>query len=243
MAGVANCDSMWSRGAFGLWHLAYRRVVRSTFATVPHYRHRWALSGRTDPVLVPGRTGTHGGAILPAEAESALIDLIPLAGGQSAVDPVRGLGPVLGPLPSGALVVVLDEDGASVALAELTATLARGGTVLAVGTDKQLISLAGALPAPLAVRLGRRPRCELDQLDGGPYGLIHDRLLGYLGAFGGCGRWHVDWPRVYVRKTDAGLAFTLLRQDSPRFVDILVNDGVPGTIAPCPRHGTPVVLT
>lgn len=250
-----------------VWRAAYRRTVRSTFATVPFYRHRWAVDGRTDPVLVAGRTGTHGGAVTPAEVDSARIDLVPLAGGRSEPDPARGLGPVLGPLPPGALIAVLDEagsrpptdlpgrvrgcvldpeeaaDGASVVLAELTATFARGATVLAVGTDKQLIRLSGALPPEQAARLGRRPLRELDQLDGGPYGLIHDRLLGYLGAFGACGRWHLDWPRVHARETDAGLAFTLLRQDSPRFVDVLVGGGVRGRVAPCPRHGTPVVLT
>jgi hypothetical protein len=152
---------VWSRPVFVLWQLAYRRVVRSSFATVPYYRHRWALEGRTDPVR-------------PADAERALLDLIPLAGGRSEVDPERWLGSVLG---------------------------------------------------------------------GGPHGLIHDRLLGYLGALRGCGHWHLDWKRVYARETAAGLAFTLLRQDSPRFVDILLADGLRGRIEPCPRHGTPVVRT
>ncbi len=175
---------------FRLWHAAYRRMVRSSFATVPYYRHRWALDGRTDPVLVPGRTGTHGGATLPADAENALVDLIPLAGGRSEVDPSRGLGSVLGLLPRGAEVVVR----------------------------------------------------ELAQLEDCQSGVIHDRMLGYLGAFGDCGRWHLDWHRVYARETDAGLAFTLLRQDSPRFVDLLAGDGVPGGVASCPRHGTPVVI-
>lgn len=253
---------------FALWRASYRRAVRSTFATVPFYRHRWALRGRTDPELVPGRTGTNGGAVLPAEVESAIVDLVPLAGGDRDVDPTRGLGSVLGSLSPGSLVAVLDgagtrapadlpsgvrgcvldpdtvaADGASTALAELTATLARGDDVFAVGSDKDLARLAGVLPADLAARLGRRPVRELDQLDGGPYGVLHDRLLGYLGAFGECGRWHLDWARVYARETDAGLAFTLLRQDSPRFVDVLVGDGVRGRVAACPRHGTPVVIT
>jgi hypothetical protein len=259
---------MWSRGVFALWRSAYRRVVRSSFATVPFYRHQWALGGRTDPELVPGRGGVHGGAVLPAEVDGAMVDLVPLAGGDRDADPNRGLGSALGPVMSGSLVVVLDgagtdpptdlprgvrgcvldpdavaADGASTAFAELTAALARGAVVLAVGGDKDLATLAGVLPADLAVRLGRRPVRELDQLDGGPYGLLHDRVLGYLGAFGECGRWHVDWRRVYARETDGGLAFTLLRQDSPRLVDVLVAGGVRGRVRPCPRHGTPVVHT
>jgi hypothetical protein len=253
---------------FGLWRVAYRRVVRSSFATVPFYRHRWATHGRTDPVLVPGRTGAHGGAVLPADVEAALVDLVPLAGGSREPDTSRGLGAVLGPLRPGTLVAVLGgagmrpptdlprgvrgcvlepdtvaADGASAALAELTAALTRGDTVLAAGTDKDLVRLSGMLPAELSPLLRRRPLRELDQLDGGPYGLLHDRLLGYLGAFGDCGRWHLDWQRVHVRETDAGLAFTLLRQDSPRLVDVLVGDGVRGRVVPCPRHRTPVVLT
>jgi len=252
---------------FGVWRLAYRRVVRSSFATVPFYRYRWAMLGRTEPELVPGRTGTHGGAVHPGDAEAGLVDLAPLpARSPVEPDPSRGLGTVLGPLRPGTLVAVLGgtvppsdlprgvrgcvldpeavvADGASVALAELTAALSRGDTVLAVGTDKNLVRLTGALPAELSARLGRRPVRELDQLDGGPYGVLHDQMLGYLGSFGACGRWHLDWPRVYARETGAGLAFTLLRQDSPRLVDLLAGGGVRGRVAPCPRHGTPVVLT
>ena len=251
---------------FGLWRLAYRRVVRSSFATVPFYRYRWAMQGRTDPVMVPGRTGVHGGAVHPDDAEAALVDLVPLpAGSPVEPDPSRGLGTVLGPLPSGTLVAVLGgslppvdlprgvrgcvvdpeavtADGASAALAELTAALSRGDTVLAVGTDKDLMRLTGAFPADLAKRLGRRPVRELDQLDGGPYGVLHDRMLGYLGSFEACGRWHLDWQRVYARETGAGLAFTLLRQDAPRLVDVLVGGGVRARIAACPRHATPVVI-
>jgi hypothetical protein len=228
---------MWSHGAFGLWRAAYRRVVRSSFATVPFYRYRWALDGRTDPVLVAGRTGTDGGAVHPADVERALVDLIPLAGGRGEADPSRGLGHVLGRLPAGAVVAVLDGEPA------VAAELATGRVVVAVGSDKQLTRLIEAVPPALATRLHPRPRRELDRLDGVPHGVIHDRLLGYLGAVGGCGRWHLDWTRVYARETGAGLAITLLRQDSPRFVDVLVGGGVPGRVTPCPRHGTPVVRT
>jgi hypothetical protein len=173
---VRDSHPVWSQGVFGLWHAAYRRVVRSSYATVPHYRYRWAVDG-------------HGALLLPADAERGMVDLIPLAGGRSEVDPSRGLRWVLGTLAPG------------------TAAVAR----------------------------------TLDRLDGGE-GVIHDRMLGYLGARGACGHWHLDWPRVYVRETGAGLAVTLLRQDSPRLVDVLAGGGVPGRVAPCPRHRTPVVL-
>ncbi|MFC3486441.1 hypothetical protein ACFORH_21005 [Amycolatopsis roodepoortensis] len=241
--------------------------MRSAFATVPFYRERWALDGRTDPVLVPGRTGTDSGAAPLAEAVHKIVDLVPLAGGAQRIDPSRGLGPVLRKARSvtgDALVVVLggDEVRAPVdlprgvrccvvdpdvpapgVLAELSAELRRGRRVLAIGDDKQLAVFAAALPEDRAYRVESVPRRELDTMDSGPYGVLHDPALGYLGAIGECGRWHLDWLRVYARPTTGGLAFTLLRQESPRFVDVLPAGGVRGEIAPCPRHGTPVVLT
>ncbi|MEU4252229.1 hypothetical protein AB0F15_32900 [Amycolatopsis sp. NPDC026612] len=235
--------------------------MRSAFATVPFYRERWALDGREDPVVVPGRTGTNGGAAPLAEAVHRLVDLVPLAGGAARPDPARGLGRVLrtarapgrgslvvlfGPpdlrppsdLPKGVrgCVVNPDEPSASV-LRELTSVLNRGHRVLVVGDDKAITAF------PEADRVDVVPHRELDSLDSGPYGVLHDPVLGYLGALGNCGRWHLDWPHVHARSTSGGLAFTLLRQDSPRFVDVLPAGGVRGEIAPCPRHGTPVVLT
>jgi hypothetical protein len=186
---MAHSHFVLSAGTFGRWRAAYRRVVHTSFATVAHYRYLWAVEGRTDPVLVPGRTGVHGGAIRPDDVERALGELVPLSGGRSHVDTERGHDSVL------AMVGV------------------------------------------------RGPARELARLDGCSDGLIHDRMLGYLGAFGACGHWHLDWKRVYARETDAGLAFTLLRQHSPRLVDVLVGGGVPGRVARCPRHGTPVVHT
>ncbi|HET6703563.1 MAG TPA: hypothetical protein VFH84_01240, partial [Amycolatopsis sp.] len=66
---------MWTLGAGVVWRAAYVRAVRSAFATVPFYRERWALDGREDPVVVPGRTGTNGGAAPLAEAVHKLVDL------------------------------------------------------------------------------------------------------------------------------------------------------------------------
>lgn len=262
---------MWTSGAGAVWRSEYRRVVRSAFDTVPFYRERWALDGRTEPTLVPGKTGLLDGAVTTADIARAMVDLVPLAGGSDQPDPVRGLGKVLPharPVPRNALVVVADSavplpptdlpgrvrgcvldpgslmsDGAASAFTELTNTVRRNGSVVAVGPDKGLALLGEALPTGFAQQLACVPHRELDQLDGGPYGVIHDPLLGYLGALRHCGRWHLDWPRVYARSTAAGLAVTLLRQRSPRMVDVLVSGGVRAKVVPCPRHGTPVVLT
>ncbi|SFB27793.1 hypothetical protein SAMN05216266_107195 [Amycolatopsis marina] len=260
---------MWTTGVSALWRSEYRRAVRSAFDTVPFYRERWALDGRTQPTLVPGRTGTRDGAVTPDDAARAMVDLVPLAGGAARPDPVRGLGSVLPharPLRRDTLVVVADPEmtlppadlGGRMrgcvldpealltdepAMTELTNALLRKDSVVAVGPDKGLAALDSALRADLPQRLDRVPHRTLAELDGGPYGLIHDPQLGYLGAFHRCGRWHLDWRRVYVRSTRAGLAVTLLRQESPRMVDVLVAGGVAGKVASCPRHGTPVVLT
>jgi hypothetical protein len=250
-----------------LWRAAYRRRVRIAFATVPFYRGQWALFGRTDPILVPERTGVNGGAVGADEALRRIVDLVPLAGGTQTIDPARGLGrtltAALGSSAARGLVVLLDAQAtqppvdlpasmrgclidpadatASGAHEEVRDALRRGDLVLAVGDDKELGQLAANLPEELVALLHRMPRRRLDQLDGGPFGLIHDPLLGYLGALGQCGRWHLDQRAVYARQTDAGLAFTLLHQDSPSLVDILVQDGRHARLDRCPRHGSPVV--
>ncbi|WP_116050985.1 hypothetical protein [Amycolatopsis palatopharyngis] len=259
---------MWTTGVSALWRSEYRRVVRSAFDTVPFYRERWALDGRTEPTLVPGRTGLLDGAVTTADTTRAMVDLVPLAGGATEPDPARGLGrmlPQARSVPRGSLVVIADPEIAlpptdlgrhlrgsvldpgalrtdSPALAELANALLRGDSVVAVGPDKGLAALDAALPPDLGQRLARVPHRALDELDGGPYGVLHDAQLGYLGAFGRCGRWHLDWRQVYVRSTKAGLAVTLLRQNSPRMVDVLVAGGVAGKVTSCRRHGTPVVL-
>jgi hypothetical protein len=250
-----------------LWNASYRRAVRSAFATVPLYRERWALDGREDPVVVAGKMGTNAGAIGAEEAARKLVDLVPLAGGATEFDPCRGLGPVLrdarppspgtvvvvlgqvtcrppADLPRGVRACLLDAEALpDTALAELVSTLRRNGKVIAVGSDKALGLLTAAVGADVAARLEAVPHRQLDELDGGPFGVLHDPDLGYLGAFRACGRWHVDWRNVFARNTSGGLAFTLLTQRSPRLVDILIASGVRGRIEPCPRHGTPVVLT
>jgi hypothetical protein len=120
-----------------------------------------------------------------------MADLVPLAGGAQAVDPLRGHRPALALLPRGC---------------------------------------------------GAPGQCAIGELNRHPGALIHDPMLGFLGALRECGRWHLDWPRVYARETEAGLAVTLLWQRSPRLVDILVGDGVVAEVVRCPRHGTPTVL-
>lgn len=242
--------------------------MRSAFATVPFYRAQWALDGRSDPVLVPGRTGTRDGATPSAQARRQVIDLVPLAGGTAELDPCRGLGPalaasagigagdlvvVLDPaarhapadLPDGVRGCLLDPDRAGDEPAAFTATVnaARSGQrVLVVGADKELALLDAALPEDVLPRLTRVPRRELDQLDTGPYGVLHDPALGYYGAIGACGRWHPVNGSVFVRETRCGLAFSLPRQQSPRLVDILPAAADQVGLGRCPRHGTDVLV-
>lgn len=249
------------------WRRGYLRVVRSSFATVPFYRELWALGGHTDPVLLPGKAAVDGGAVVPSALTGRVGDLVPLAGGPADIDPWRGLGPVLAEhlavtagalvavvdpttprppvdLPEGVRSCVLDPAGLGGAYAgvfdEVANHLRRGERVVAVGGDKDLDQLAAALPELLTHRLTRAPVRAPDDLPSpvGPVALIAHPLLGVLGALGGCGRWHLDHCRVYLRATSAGAAYTLLRQRSPRLVDVIAGSGRPGL---CPRHGTPVV--
>ena len=234
--------------------------MRSSFATVPLYRELWALRGGGEPGAV--------GGITVDEAVRKLGDLVPLAGGDEGLNPLRGFGSVLRlvrRLSAGAFVAVLETGGgepdelprrvrcrvvdpraiateAEPALVEITEALRRNKTVLLVGADRDLTTLAEAMPHDAAARLDRVPARGIGELDGGRSGVIRDPALGYLGALGGCGRWHLDWQRVYARRTDAGLAFTLLRQRSPRLVDVLVPGGRHMDLAPCPVHRTPVLL-
>lgn len=270
VAVVADFPPMWNSLATRWWHAAYLRGVSSAFATVPLYRETWALRGRTDPVLVPGKTGSNGGALPADEVRRRLVDTAPLAGGSTEPDATRGLAGLL----SGAtgrhphrLVVVVDADvtrppsglprgsrgcvlhpdaatsaGGEPVVREVIDTLRRGERVLTIGEDKNIDALRSALPAGLGPP-DRVAHHRIDRLPDGPFGLLHDPLLGYLGTVRDCGRWHVDQRRVYVRETSGGLSFTVLGRTSPRLVDVLIGGGVPGEVHSCPRHGSPVIET
>ncbi|MBM7773623.1 hypothetical protein JOD54_003827 [Actinokineospora baliensis] len=221
---------MWTFG----WRALYRQVVRSSFATVPFYRERWALVGRTDPVVVDGRTGEHGGAVPAADVAGRLPDLVPLAGGDATVDPLRGLEIVLHQCarvtPETVILGAVPPHHPRGFALESTPDELRGH-VLAVGTPEELAGVAAEIPRVPLVAPSER----------GEEGLLVDDLLGVLGGVRDCGNWHLDWPRVYARETPLGLAFTLLLQRSPRLVDIVPAGGAEGRIERCPRHRTPVI--
>lgn len=247
---MADSLTMGNRASWALWHAAYRRLVRSSFATVPLYREHWALAGRTDPVLVPGRTGTDGGALAPEILMRRTADLVPLAGGSAVLDPLRGLGSVLPwcvPLRVGTVVAV----GTDIAT-HPPSDLPRGvrGCLLGPGLENLLHGNRKIVAVATTAELGKLPYAvdpvpchEVGDLPYDPYGLVTDPVLGVLGGVRACGRRHLDWTRVYARETSAGLAFSLLRQRSPRLVDVLAGGGVPGSVEACPRHGTPVLRT
>ncbi|WP_018684950.1 hypothetical protein [Actinokineospora enzanensis] len=201
--------------------------MRSSFATVPFYREHWALSGRTDPTVVPGRTGVDGGAVAWADIAGRVPDLVPLAGGPMRIDPLRGLRTTLPdhvPIGRRTRVVVLGDGGDDLS-----------GDVIVLGTAKQLARLD---PGLAATRVALVPLAERHAAE---RGLLVDDTLGIIGYTRECGHWHLDDDQVHVRETPIGLACTLLRQHSPRLVDI-VPDGADGTIGSCPRHRTPVIV-
>lgn len=74
-----------------------------------------------------------------------------------------------------------------------------------------------------------------------PGTLLRDPLLGYLGVVGDCGFWHLPWSEVYARRTERGIAVTLLQQKSPRLVDVLLPGDGAANISVCVRHGCPVL--
>lgn len=74
-----------------------------------------------------------------------------------------------------------------------------------------------------------------------PGTLLRDPLLGYLGVVGDCGFWHLPWAEVYARRTDVGIAVTLLRQRSPRLVDVLLPGAAAADLSLCIRHSCPVL--
>lgn len=74
-----------------------------------------------------------------------------------------------------------------------------------------------------------------------PGTLVRDPFFGYLGVVGHCGFWHVPWPEVYARRTESGIAVTLLAQKSPRLVDVALPVGAATTLSLCLRHSCPVI--
>jgi hypothetical protein len=235
-------------------------VIRQVFRTVPFYRERWALVSR-DPVLAD-------------EVQRRRHDLVPLAGGAFAVNPYRGLGPVVsltGRLSAGALLAVVTDlppigpvpglaartrlrclppagfpanpfDRRFIRTAELISRLASGERVAVLGPEIELdrlvdVASAAATPSLLPLYSAREQVPAHTQ----PGAVLRDWLLGYLGAFCDCGRWHLDWRRVYAADTEHGVAFTILPQASPRLVDVLLAPGLRMRVERCAEHGTPVL--
>lgn len=143
---------------------------------------------------------------------------------------------------------------------ELGALVARGRRCAVLGPPAELVALAartglfgrsdveGVGPGRSAQADSQRritplpvhsPREGLPAA-AGPGAVLHDGLLGYLAVVGECGRWHLDWRRVYAADTEDGVAFTVLRQRSPRLVDVLAGPGL--QLGRCPRHRTPVLV-
>lgn len=71
--------------------------------------------------------------------------------------------------------------------------------------------------------------------------LLRDPMLGYLGVVGDCGFSHLPWREVYARSMERGVAMTLLRQKSPRLVDVLLPNSAGVAVSVCVRHGCPVL--
>ncbi len=72
--------------------------------------------------------------------------------------------------------------------------------------------------------------------------LLHDATLGYVGALvPDCGRFHLDWRRVYARDRGGVLTFSLLHRRRPTLLALVPPGAEAITVAPCSRHTTPVL--
>jgi hypothetical protein len=87
--------------------------------------------------------------------------------------------------------------------------------------------------------------CKPLPQDARPGAVLHQPLLGYPAALGECGNWHVIYQDFYIRVlADSGLlAYTALRAEGPRLVDITLGEAAPARLGSCPRHGSPTVTS
>lgn len=69
--------------------------------------------------------------------------------------------------------------------------------------------------------------------------LLHEPVLGYLGArVPGCGEVHLD-DRVYARERDGVVTFSLPRSRRPVLLEMVPPGADRVSVGACPRHGTP----
>jgi hypothetical protein len=252
------------------WEARYARAAERAFRQVPFYREQWAAAGHPlrDPVPVaaaelqeqlfrlcplarPHRPEREPSLWIgdPADLRRALAIAGALATGAAVLE-VRGAivdwrdlgrrGPRYAPVLA-ADAPIADPARRTALNAEAAAFAAAAGAAVVVGSPAELAVVLGELSG--TARLLPLPRVTLDGAgDGGP-ALLHDRHLGYLGAWvRACGRFHLDWRHVHARADQGGVLITKLRQTRPTLVNVRPAGAGRAAVQVCPLHGTPALL-
>ncbi len=245
----------------------YARTVARAYGTVPYYRERWP-SGQaqgTRPSTPAANLEDHVARLFPlAEPLRSSGELPPWLGGPRELfealllteehDPSATLLEIrpalldwrsLGPCGIGRYGVVLSP----AAIAAPTAARVRPDLVSAqplelLGSPAELTATLPALvhSARQFVRV-RLDEGVDDSVTPAHAAVLFDSHLGYIGARAtSCGEWHVNWRRVDCRATPEGLAFTKLLQRRPTLVDLVPEQTGFVAVAPCARHGSPVLV-
>ena len=252
--GVPGAHRLPLRYSSWSWRRAHRRLVHDTFRTVPFYREAWALHG--------------AGPVTGDDVRRRREDLVPLHGGSAVIDRDRGVEVVavsgragvdavlvvsrsapspVRRMPGGPRRVWLPpagaDDPAAGRLVDVVAGVRAGRRFVAVGAAGDLAALRTRLPADARAGLPAVAVVATDDEEPAPApgALLRDPVLGFLATAAACGLWHLDWRRVHARQSGAGVAVSLLRQRSPRLVDVLLAGPARWTVATCARHGTPVL--
>jgi hypothetical protein len=138
--------------------------------------------------------------------------------------------------------IVASEDRRAQLNREALAVAEAAGTAWVVASPPELTALPEAASAMLHP-VHRVPVAAVaDHASSDVPTVLHEPRLGYLGARSpACGEFHLDVGRVYARERDGALSLSFPRSRRPTLLDMLPPGAETVTLAPCPRHGTPVV--
>ncbi|MCA1568895.1 MAG: hypothetical protein LC798_00965 [Chloroflexi bacterium] len=261
---VRGAHQLYSRPAH---ERRYARTVARAYETVPYYRERWrsgqAHSAR--PHTPAAHLEDHLARLFPlAHPLQPRGELPPWLGGPRELlealllteehDPSATLLEIrpalldwrsLGPCGIGRYGVVLSPDAiATPTAARVPADIGAMPPLELLGSATELTATQPALEHParqfVRVRLDEGVDASVTPVHAA---VLFDSRLGYIGArASSCGEWHLNWRRVHCRTTSDGLAFTKLVQRRPTLVDVVPEQASFVAVAPCARHGSPVLV-
>ncbi|HEX6869995.1 MAG TPA: hypothetical protein VF163_02765, partial [Micromonosporaceae bacterium] len=111
-----------------------------------------------------------------------------------------------------------------------------------VGHPDELGTELQRLPAGTLHAVHRLPIGEIARATEAVPTVVHDEVLGYLGARDPrCGWVHVDHRRVHARERGGVVAFSLPASRRPVLLDLVPDRADTVRLAACPRHDTPIL--